>query len=257
MGVWEVLTGQQPLMKPVPAGKHTLPGVSTTESEIERLINAPFVRKPMVNPEFLHGTLDTLAASKDYELAKRGSGDLQSIRALVIPVTAVGEVTGSPFQLGECTGLLLAPRVCGDNGVEAESSDSARIYVQINNCGVWIPLSFNLAAQGSQKGDAQFIAGPIATLRIQVVNITQDPAFQPNVYLLLMRGVTIVGQFGAAVGYGPPIAVSSAGSATPVIVSGQSQQGGSSPGGSGGAPGGGGGSSGGGGGRGGGGQGFK
>lgn len=241
MGVWEVITGQQPLMKPVPAGRSTLPGVSTPESEIEALINKPFVHKPKVNPDFLHGTLDTLAASKDYELAKRGSGDLQSIRALVIPVTTTGEITGSPFQLGECTGILLAPRVCGDNGLESESSDTARIYVQINNCGVWIPLSFNLAAQGSQKGDAQFIAGPIATLRIQVVNVTQDPANQPNVYLLLMRGVTIVGQFGAAVGYGPPIAVSSAGSATPVTVAGQSAQGGSTPGGSGGAPGGGGG----------------
>src|SRR6266404_4614587 len=248
MGVWEFITGQQPLMRPVPAGKRTLLGTSTSEAEIIRAINRPFVPVHRVQTDPLHGTYDSLAANQDYQLARRGSGDLQSIRSIVVPVSVAGEIAGSPFSVGECTGILLAPRIAGDNGLESESSDTARIYVQINNCGVWIPMSFNLVAQGSQKGDAQFIAGPIATLRIQVVAITQDPTFQPNVYLLLMRGVTIVGQFGAAVGYGPPMAVSSAGVPTPVMVAGQSASGGSSPGGSGGAQGGGGGSQGGGGG---------
>lgn len=275
MGVWEIITGKQPLMKSMPAGKFGMPGTSTTEDEISSLLNRKFIPVSRVQTNPLKGTYDSLAAANDYALAKRGSGDLQSIRQLVIPVAVAGEVIGSPFQLGECTGILLAPRICGDNGIESESSESARIYLQINNSGVWVPFSFNLFVVGSQKGDAQFVAGPIATLRVQVVNITQDPVNQPNVYLWLMRGITVVGQFGAAVGYGPPLSSNIGGApSTQVTTSGgaetagggqsgggQSGGGGTSGGGGGGGGtgggGGGGGTGGGGGGKGGGGGGLK
>src|SRR5258705_10388746 len=103
------------------------------------------------------GSFDTLAAARDQALAQRGSGDLQSIRQIVIPCLSAGEVRGSPFSFGETTGLLLAPRTPSElQGTEVESSDTARIYVMVNNSNVWIPMSFNLAAQGSQKGDAQY-----------------------------------------------------------------------------------------------------
>lgn len=258
VGILEILAGKQPLFRSTgraqsisdieqefPAfinsrSQSELVGRSSGEVVLERAAVAPFRPKVGDFAGGLHGTYDSLAASRDYELAKRGSGDLQSVRQLVVSCLTRGEVPGSPFQLGECTGILLAPRTVGDNGIEVESSDTARIYLQVNNSGVWLPFSFNLAAQGNQKGDANFIAGPIATLRIQVVNVTQDTQFQPNIYLLLMRGFTVVGSFGAAVGYGPPQGISTETGFTQ-IGSGSGSGTGGSGGGTGGGTGGGGG----------------
>lgn len=260
MSILEILRGEQPLFKSTSranmvseiekefpafinhnAGIVPEPTRTPGENFLARAARAPFVHHPSdVRPD-LHGTYDSLASNRDWELAKRGPGDLQSVRQLVVPVITAGEISGSPFNLGECTGILLAPRTVGDNGQEVESSDTARIYLQVNNSGVWIPFSFNLLAQGGQKGDATFIAGPIATLRIQVVVVTQDATFQPNMYLLLMRGFTIVGTFGAAVGYGPPQG-GSVQTTTSAAASGPGPGGGGgTPGGGGGAPGSGGG----------------
>lgn len=259
LGILEILAGKQPLFRSTgrmqsiadieqefPAfinsrDESSLIGRSSGEVLLERAAVAKFRPKAGDFAGGLHGTYDSLAAARDYQLAKRGSGDLQSVRQLVISCLAKGEIPGSPFQLGECTGILLAPRTVGDNGIEVESSDTARIYLQVNNSGVWIPFSFNLAAQGNQKGDANFIAGPIATLRVQVVNPTQDTQFQPNIYLLLMRGFTVVGSFGAAVGYGPPQGVNTETGFTEVGGSGSGSGTGGSGGGTGGGTGGGGG----------------
>lgn len=158
MGLLEILRGEQPLFKSdgraasvaeiereFPAfinHANVLPPTTVrtpSENYLARAARAPFVHHASdVRPD-LHGTYDSLASNRDYLLAKRGSGDLQSVRQLVVPVVTAGEVKGSPFDLGECTGILLAPRTVGDNGQEVESSDTARIYLQVNNSGVWIP----------------------------------------------------------------------------------------------------------------------
>src|SRR5437016_2183586 len=223
MSFFDILSGKKPLVKGSKVAK-ILTGIGasdvlsgglpflrhprsdlmlTVEQEFSALFNLPAVIREGPTAPALKGTFDTLAAARDSELAFRG-GDLQNIKQLVIPVLTAGEVSGSPFSIGECTGLLLAARTTGDSGMEYESSDTARIYVEINRSSVWIPMSFNIAAQGSQKGDAQFIAGPISWLRIRVVNITQDIT-QPIMILWLMRGVAITGQFGGAVSYGGAI----------------------------------------------------
>ena len=83
MSLLDVLSGKVPLMKPAPNS------ASSSKSIGEMLVGKfDTTLTPAVDP--LVGSYDMQAASRDYQLAKRGSGDLQSMRPIIIDATVTG-----------------------------------------------------------------------------------------------------------------------------------------------------------------------
>lgn len=258
MGLREIISKGTEWLN-VPRRSHLL-AVAVLEDDLRRALVGSYKPGPFIPSDPPDPTFKSLADLEDRKQQQRAGQDLRQFQQLFIPVSVAGDVFGYPIEV-DANGLMLIPRTISDAGVEIESSESARIYVKINNEGnPWIPLSFNLSAAGT-KQDANSISARINRLWVKVVNPTQDAQTQPFIILALLKAASIVGGFGGGSSYGGAVnatTVASSSSGSGSSGSGAPPGGGGGGGGTGGGGGGtgGGGDSGGGTGEGGGGGGF-
>jgi hypothetical protein len=144
--------------------------------------------------------------SKDEEDRKRiQQGGLNNILLQYIPVSIQGLVpTFNPFYCDH-NGLQILPRTMDDNGNIIESSDTARIFIRVNNPHApWLPVGFNISSQGIMKSDNLVYQGYIEKLWIWVDTPSQDIINQPFLVIALLRSVALFGPGGGSNLYASP-----------------------------------------------------
>lgn len=196
-----------------------------------KLLGVKTVQQPFI--PYTSGPSGSFDFEKDRQDKKRvQQGGLDTALIRRIPVSATGPVTGySPFYCDH-NGLQLISRTMDDNGTVEESSDTARVFIRVNNPSApWLPLGFGFSPQSLSKSDNMVYQGYIDKFWLYVSIATQDPTNQPNLIIALLRSVAIYGPGGGSNLYAPP---STGSEQTPTI--GVGSQGGSPGGGGGAAP---------------------
>jgi hypothetical protein len=86
-------------------------------------------------------------------------------------------------------------RAYDQNDAVTESSDSARISIEVNRSGVYLPFSYEVLGQGVQKSDMVVFTGKASHLRIRCVIPTQNNK-QPYMLVLLTKDIGLAGPWG-------------------------------------------------------------
>jgi len=96
-------------------------------------------------------------------------------------------------------GISLIARTIDRAGNMIESSDTARIFIQINSESS-IPLGFSFSASpsGAQKSDLLSVTARVQRVYVFVETPTADPVNQPFLIIAMTKGVAISGLFGTA-----------------------------------------------------------